>query len=55
MNLPSEIHHYEEAGEVPSHILKYWKQRYEIFSKYDEGILMTDDAWFSVTPESVAM
>lgn len=63
--------HYEEASEVPSNIRKYgcvkvlvysysppyryWQQRYNIWSKYDEGILMTDDAWFGVTPEPVAM
>lgn len=32
----------------------YWAQRYQIFSKYDEGIWLTDDAWFGVTPEPVA-
>lgn len=32
----------------------YWAQRYRIFSKYDEGVWLTDDAWFGVTPESVA-
>ena len=32
----------------------YWQQRYYLFSKYDEGVLLTDDAWFGVTPESVA-
>lgn len=25
-----------------------------MFSKYDEGILMTDSAWYGVTPEPVA-
>lgn len=29
-------------------------QRYSIISKYDEGIQLTDDAWFEVTPEPVA-
>jgi trimethylguanosine synthase len=33
---------------------RYWQQRHSIFSKYDEGICMTDDAWFGVTPEPVA-
>ena len=33
---------------------RYFYQRYSIFSKYDEGIWMTDDAWFGVTPEPVA-
>ncbi|OCK86175.1 S-adenosyl-L-methionine-dependent methyltransferase [Lepidopterella palustris CBS 459.81] len=48
------IFHYERADQVPFEIEKYWHQRHMIFSKYDEGIWMTDDAWFGVTPEPVA-
>lgn len=33
---------------------RYYDQRHTIFSLYDEGIYMTDDAWFGVTPEPVA-
>lgn len=33
---------------------RYWNQRYSLFSYYDEGIYLTDDAWFGVTPEPVA-
>lgn len=32
----------------------YWHQRYQLFSRYDEGVLLTDAAWFGVTPEAVA-
>lgn len=34
--------------------IRYFSQRYSIFSWYDEGVYMTDDAWFGVTPEPVA-
>ncbi|KAJ5560704.1 RNA cap guanine-N2 methyltransferase [Penicillium pulvis] len=51
---PPEVHHYESLHEVPWDIQNYWAQRYRIFSKYDEGIWLTDDAWFGVTPEPVA-
>ncbi|KAF2481857.1 RNA cap guanine-N2 methyltransferase-domain-containing protein [Neohortaea acidophila] len=51
---PKGAHHYYSADEVPFAISKYWHQRYNIFSKYDDGIWMTDDAWFGVTPEPVA-
>jgi trimethylguanosine synthase len=34
--------------------LRYWQQRHTIFSYYDDGIYMTDDAWYGVTPEPVA-
>jgi trimethylguanosine synthase len=33
---------------------RYWHQRYDIWSRYDEGIWMTDDVWFGVTPEPIA-
>lgn len=33
---------------------KYWKRRYNYFSKFDEGIRMDAAGWFEVTPESVA-
>lgn len=52
--LPDGVHHYDDAEDVPFEISKYWHQRHDIFSKYDEGIWMTDDAWFGVTPEPVA-
>ncbi|KAB8267053.1 RNA cap guanine-N2 methyltransferase-domain-containing protein [Aspergillus minisclerotigenes] len=51
---PPEVHHYNDIGEVPWDIQNYWAQRYKIFSKYDEGVWLTDDAWFGVTPEPVA-
>eukprot|EP00736_Rhodelphis_marinus_P010695 Rmarinus@m.22969 len=35
-------------------LTKYWAQRYRLFSKFDEGILLDDESWFSVTPEAIA-
>lgn len=51
---PEGVHHYASAADVPFEISKYWHQRYNIFSKFDDGIWMTDDTWFGVTPEPVA-
>ncbi|MCJ1369744.1 hypothetical protein MMC20_000956, partial [Loxospora ochrophaea] len=51
---PEGCYHYDLVGDVPWDIQKYFHQRYSIFSKYDDGIWMTDDAWFGVTPEPVA-
>lgn len=34
--------------------LKYWNQRYCIFSKYDEGIQLDEESWYSVTHECIA-
>ena len=33
---------------------KYWKKRYYLFSKFDRGILIDDESWYSVTPEPMA-
>lgn len=51
---PEGIQHYDSVDQVPQAIVKYWQQRHNIFSKYDEGIWLTDDAWFGVTPEPIA-
>jgi hypothetical protein len=33
---------------------RYWFQRFKIWEQYDQGIWMTEDAWFGVTPEPIA-
>jgi len=46
--------------EVPSelvgvpHIQKYWAQRYRLFSKFDEGVKLDAESWYSITPEKIA-
>ncbi|ESQ50772.1 hypothetical protein EUTSA_v10022632mg [Eutrema salsugineum] len=45
----------ERVLEEYSDILgKYWCQRYLLFSRFDEGIKMDEEGWFSVTPELIA-
>ncbi|GAA5810043.1 hypothetical protein MFLAVUS_003461 [Mucor flavus] len=39
---------------IPKHMKKYYNQRYSYFSKFDQGILMDKEGWFSVTPEKIA-
>ena len=46
------MHNYET---LPENCMKYWKKRYEIFAKVDEGVYMTAELWYSVTPEDVAI
>ncbi|KAK4165661.1 RNA cap guanine-N2 methyltransferase-domain-containing protein [Cladorrhinum sp. PSN259] len=53
--LTNKCHHYDEISEVPKHLQKYWYQRYSIFQYYDYDIRLTDDAWFGVTPEPIAL
>ncbi len=33
---------------------KFHKHRYYLFSKYDRGIKIDDESWYSITPENVA-
>jgi trimethylguanosine synthase len=33
---------------------KYWYQRYQLFSRFDEGIELDEESWYSVTPEQIA-
>lgn len=33
---------------------KYWGQRYRYFSRFDEGVTMDEEGWYSVTPEVIA-
>ncbi|KAJ1954718.1 RNA trimethylguanosine synthase activity protein, partial [Dispira parvispora] len=40
--------------EVPRQLIKYWHQRYNLFSQYDKGIWMDEQGWYSVTPEAIA-
>ena len=44
----------ETPAEIPSDLQKYYRSRYYLFSKFDDGILLDYDGWFSVTPQSVA-
>lgn len=50
----------EEPDPIPDdfandpEIKKYWSQRYRLFSKWNEGIMMDRESWFSVTPEQIA-
>jgi trimethylguanosine synthase len=33
---------------------KYWYQRYRLFSRFDQGIILDREGWYSVTPEVIA-
>ncbi|XP_046732306.1 trimethylguanosine synthase isoform X1 [Silurus meridionalis] len=35
-------------------LAKYWAQRYRLFSRFDEGVKLDHEGWFSVTPEKIA-
>ncbi|KAI5961529.1 tgs1 [Candida theae] len=39
---------------LPPSSQKFWNRRYELFSRYDEGIYLSAELWYSVTPELIA-
>lgn len=43
-----------EPNPVPPHLRKYWAQRYRLFHRYDDGIELDEEGWYSVTPERIA-
>eukprot|EP00965_Chrysotila_dentata_P161970 5348752-Pleurochrysis_carterae.AAC.10 len=36
-------------------LYKYWRRRHELFSRFDRGIRLDAESWFSATPELVAV
>ena len=40
--------------EDDTELKKYWFQRYRLFTKFDRGIWMDREGWFSATPEKIA-
>ncbi|KAG8698528.1 hypothetical protein FRC08_005863 [Ceratobasidium sp. 394] len=46
--------HYKTQKQVPQHLKKYFYQRHRYFSLYDEGCLLDEEGWYSVTPEKIA-
>ncbi|KAI0248771.1 Tgs1 protein [Lactifluus subvellereus] len=45
---------YTDPAQVPAHLQKYFAQRTRYFSRYDEGCLLDEEGWYSVTPEAIA-
>ena len=45
----------EPYGRPRRALVRYWLQRYSLWARYDEGILMDEEGWYSVTPEVVAL
>ena len=50
----SEIHTVHSEQNPPEVPKKYWVQRYSLFSKFDEGIQLDTESWYSVTQEEIA-
>ena len=44
----------DSKGETSKKLEKYWCQRFRFFSKFDQGCLLDQESWFSITPEKIA-
>ncbi|KAH8349125.1 hypothetical protein KR084_006640 [Drosophila pseudotakahashii] len=44
----------EFMQEENSKMVKYWFKRFSLFSRFDQGIRLDRESWFSVTPEKIA-
>jgi hypothetical protein len=33
---------------------KYWDQRYRLLSRFDQGVVLDDESWYSITPEEIS-
>ncbi|KAF8577896.1 S-adenosyl-L-methionine-dependent methyltransferase [Ramaria rubella] len=45
---------YRKQKDVPEMLRKYFYQRERYFSLYDQGCLLDEEGWYSVTPEGIA-
>ncbi|KAJ2584326.1 Trimethylguanosine synthase [Coemansia sp. RSA 1836] len=43
-----------QGQEMPVALEKYWRGRYNFFWRFDEGIAIDEEGWYSVTPEAIA-
>ena len=53
----SKKHNYENQYTLkPKNpdLKKFWQKRYYLFSKFDRGVMIDDESWYSVTPEPMA-
>ncbi|CAN8074842.1 unnamed protein product [Agarophyton chilense] len=48
------VMHIKKNIQAPKRLEKYYFQRYRLFHRFDEGVIMDDESWYSVTPEKIA-
>ncbi|CAD8176164.1 unnamed protein product [Paramecium octaurelia] len=39
------------SDDIPKHLQKFYKKRHFLFKKFNEGILLDEESWYSVIPE----
>lgn len=39
---------------MSKHLAKYYFQRYRLFHRFDDGVQLDEQSWYSVTPEKIA-
>jgi hypothetical protein len=66
LNIPTSVYKRGQGGLAPTDdenplsdadkkvLKKYYRSRYAFFEKFDEGIQLDTESWYSVTPEKIA-
>ena len=49
-----DFNHKNSNKKMKRDLKKFYRNRYKLFSKFDEGIILDSESWFSVTPEAIA-
>ena len=52
-SIASSIKKFRESG-LTHNVYKYYLNRYNLFDRYDNGIKLDAESWFSVTPQVIA-
>ena len=52
-SLHTKLHDQPPPTDINIHH-KYWDQRYRLLSKYDHGVILDEESWYSITPEVIA-
>jgi tRNA/tmRNA/rRNA uracil-C5-methylase (TrmA/RlmC/RlmD family) len=52
--LKSKIEKSYKQISISRRMRKFYRRRYQLFNKFDYGILMDNESWYSVTPEKTA-
>jgi len=47
--------HNRPPPDLPKKLYGFWRSRYHLFSRFDEGIRLDSESYYSVTPEKIAI
>ncbi|KAJ6089766.1 hypothetical protein N7467_004982 [Penicillium canescens] len=51
---PTGVKQYTTTNPPPANLQSFFEKRNQLFTKFDDGIWLNDEGWYSVTPEHLA-